>query len=98
MARLVRLIVYALLAVLAISFVRGVVGIFTRAVGDAMKGNSPTKPDQAANAGPFSGELVKDPVCGTFVPIQSQYSISAGGQTYHFCSQACLDRFALPSS
>jgi YHS domain-containing protein len=99
MARLVRLIVYAFLAVLAISFIRGVIGIFSRAVAEAVKGNAAgSKPSQRAGTGSFGGDLVKDPVCGTFIAITSPYSKSAGGETYHFCSQECLDRFPASTS
>lgn len=37
---------------------------------------------------------VKDPVCGMEVdPAQSKYHFQHGGQTFHFCSAACLDKF-----
>jgi len=97
MARILRLVVYALIAVLAISFVRGVMNIisraFAQAVGsDAAAGKSAAAPPEPI--GPLSGDWVKDPVCGTFVSVMSPHSKSAGGKTHYFCSQTCLDRFA----
>lgn len=93
---MLRAIVYALLGILAISFVRGVIGILTRGLADALRGttaNTATQPRQPASQGGFGGDLVKDPVCGTFVSVQSPYAKTAGGKTHHFCSQECLDRF-----
>ncbi len=96
MARILRLVVYALIGILAISFIRGMMNIISGAFAQAMRGGSvaksaatPTEPE-----GPLSGDLVKDPVCGTYVSVMSPHSKSAGGKTHYFCSQACLDRFA----
>jgi len=39
-------------------------------------------------------ETVRDPVCGMDVdPANSAGSAEHNGQTYHFCSQGCLERF-----
>lgn len=35
-----------------------------------------------------------DPVCGTYVSVESSFKKISGGQVYHFCSSACRDRFA----
>src|SRR5579871_3626804 len=48
---------------------------------------------------PPSGEpatgLVKDPVCGMTVdPRTAKHRAEHGGQTYHFCSARCRERFA----
>ncbi len=92
---MLRAIVYALLGILAITFVRGVIGILTRGFADAVRGNggAATQPRQPTQPS-YGGDLVKDPVCGTFVSIQSPYQKTVGGQAHHFCSQTCLDRFA----
>lgn len=39
------------------------------------------------------GELKKDPVCGTFVSVHSAITQQFGGETVHFCSTACRDRY-----
>lgn len=39
------------------------------------------------------GELKKDPVCGTFVPVASSVKKDINGQVLHFCSIACRDKF-----
>ena len=39
-------------------------------------------------------ELVKDPVCGTYIPRRKAIARGAGAATRYFCSAACADRFA----
>ncbi len=39
------------------------------------------------------GELVKDPVCGTYLPKEEALSVKAGGETHYFCSLSCRDKF-----
>jgi YHS domain-containing protein len=87
---------YALLSILLLTFIRGVVGILTKGVADLFK------EDQAgggARGGPkapraVSGELVKDPVCGTYVSSNSAFRRTVGGTTHVFCSEKCRDKFA----
>ncbi len=40
-----------------------------------------------------AGELRKDPVCGTFVPVATSLKLVVNGETLYFCSAACRDRF-----
>ena len=40
-----------------------------------------------------SGELKKDPVCGTFVAVASSIKRDVNGQVIHFCSTACRDKY-----
>lgn len=40
-----------------------------------------------------AGELRKDPVCGTFVPIASAMKRTVNGETVYFCSAECRDRY-----
>jgi YHS domain-containing protein len=41
-----------------------------------------------------AGELRKDPVCGTFVPISTSLKRVVNGETVYFCSTDCRERFA----
>lgn len=34
-------------------------------------------------------KLVRDPVCGTYVPPRSALSLTTSGTTHYFCSEAC---------
>jgi YHS domain-containing protein len=38
--------------------------------------------------------LKMDPVCGTYVAVDSSFKKIAGGKVYHFCSAECRNRFA----
>jgi uncharacterized protein len=38
-------------------------------------------------------KLVRDPVCGTFVPRRAALSMTAGGSTHYFCSEECRAKF-----
>ena len=40
-----------------------------------------------------SGEMVKDPVCGTYVSSDSAIRVKEGNQVYSFCSYECRDKF-----
>lgn len=40
-----------------------------------------------------AGELRKDPVCGTFVPVSSAVKRTVNGETLYFCSTECRDRY-----
>ncbi|GAB6887960.1 hypothetical protein JCM13304A_14580 [Desulfothermus okinawensis JCM 13304] len=40
-----------------------------------------------------AGEMVKDPVCGTYVSINSDIRVRDGDKTYCFCSYECRDKY-----
>lgn len=56
--------------------------------------NSPRQPNRGPAAQP-SGELHKDPVCGTYVAESTSFRRQAGGQTFYYCSEACREKHAL---
>ncbi|MES1262405.1 MAG: YHS domain-containing protein [Acidobacteriota bacterium] len=37
--------------------------------------------------------LQQDPVCGTYVSVETSLRKLTGGRVYHFCSAECRDRF-----
>jgi len=39
------------------------------------------------------GEMVKDPVCGTYIPREGSISLLAKGREVFFCSPRCRDQF-----
>jgi YHS domain-containing protein len=43
------------------------------------------------------GELRKDPVCGTYVSADTSVTKRINGQTVHFCSPACRDKYRAAS-
>jgi YHS domain-containing protein len=44
---------------------------------------------------PPSTVLQMDPVCGTYVAVDSSFKKIAAGKVYHFCSVECRDRFTV---
>jgi len=42
---------------------------------------------------PRRDELVKDPVCETYVPMSRAIRVEAGGKATFFCSPECAARF-----
>lgn len=39
-------------------------------------------------------KLVRDPVCGTYVPPQTALSLTSAGSTHYFCSEECRREFS----
>jgi YHS domain-containing protein len=67
------------------------------AIGGMARGSAPNppQPPQAATATDIrtSGELHKDPTCGTFVAASTAYTVVEDGVLLYFCSKECRDRF-----
>lgn len=40
-----------------------------------------------------AGDMVKDPVCGTYVPEDSRIRVKDGKQVHRFCSFECRDAY-----
>ncbi len=40
-----------------------------------------------------SGELVKDPSCGTYVDPESAITVKSGEDKFYFCSYECREKF-----
>ena len=40
-----------------------------------------------------TGDMVKDPVCGTYVPADADIRARDGDKVYAFCSYECRDKF-----
>jgi YHS domain-containing protein len=92
-----RVIIYLLLTVAAITVLKGIVGIFLKGVAQAMKDNPGAPGARSTNRGshqvPLTGELKKDPVCGTYIAAASSLKETVAGQTVHFCSAECRDKY-----
>lgn len=56
----------------------------------------PPRPGQPGpSRGPETrrGHMVRDPVCGMFVSTELSHRLNEGGETLHFCSEECLERY-----
>jgi YHS domain-containing protein len=89
-----RAIFYLLLTVVVITVLKSIVGVVLKGVSEAMKGSS-SAPDapRPSNQVPLTGELKKDPVCGTYIATATSIKERLGGETVHFCSQQCRDKY-----
>ena len=91
---MLRALIYTLLGILVITFLRGVIGIIAKGMSDLFKEEAELMGGASSpKKGEFGGELVKDPVCGTFVSIKSPHAKTVGGKSYHFCSEECCEKF-----
>lgn len=52
-----------------------------------------TENKQGEQSATESGEMIKDPVCGTYVPVDCDIRVRKDGEVYHFCSYECRDEF-----
>ena len=89
-----RVIFWLLGLVVAISVLRGVIGIIFKGLGDFIN-PAPSTPDtrRAENGVPLSGELKKDPACGTYIAAATSIHEKVGGETVYFCSKECRDKY-----
>jgi YHS domain-containing protein len=92
---MVRTILYVIVAVLFISALRSVIGIFARAFGSFVNPQPQAARKPSVEAG---GELKRDPVCGTFISTSTALQKKLGGETYYFCSPSCREKFSLQKS
>jgi len=79
---------------IAISVVRSVISEVQR----AMHGVRPATPVQQARQSSGTGAatmLQQDPVCGTYVAVDSSLKRIINGRVFHFCSPECRDKYAV---
>lgn len=94
-----RIIFELILTVVVITVLRSIIGIVMRGFGEAMRSGStmPGAGPRRANQVPLTGELKKDPVCGTYIATATSIKEKVGGQTFHFCSTECRDKYVASS-
>ena len=89
-----RVIFWLLGLVVIISLLRGVIGIIFRGLGELVNPRTSQPGGQRPqNQVPLSGELKKDPACGTYIAAASSIHETLGGETFYFCSKQCRDKY-----
>jgi YHS domain-containing protein len=86
---MIRAILFLLILIVAVTFLRAVIGLIARAMSQALE---PEKTD-AAPSHAAGGELKRDPVCGTYIAESASVKKTVGNQVIHFCSPSCRDRY-----
>jgi uncharacterized protein len=87
-----RALAYILVSLLLLTFIRSVVGLIMKTMSELMGSSTPPSTPQPKGT-PQGGELRRDPVCGTYVPEATAIKMKVRGETLHFCSPACRDKF-----
>ena len=78
--------------VLAISVIRSIVGVLSKAFSEFTNpSNGPSGP--RARTVPPVESLQKDPVCGTYIAPSAAVVQMVNGEKVYFCSPACRDKF-----
>jgi YHS domain-containing protein len=91
---MVRLLVYFLNLVFVILVGWIVSRIMQQILGPPRNSGRSPRSVPRNEAGPaLRGETARDPVCGMFVSTEVSHQLRQGGETLHFCSQECLDRY-----
>ncbi len=92
--------VFELLSALFVfGLIRAIVSAVGRAVANSGSVPNPAYRGAQAAANPDApemreaGELRKDPVCGTFVAMNTPHSTIIDGKTSYFCSRECRDLY-----
>ena len=88
---LLDLVDFAVLVLILIGVARKIVSLFSSSQTPVRTSTGPA-PSPFARA-PHQGEMVRDPVCGMFVATELSQKLSRGGNTVHFCSRECMEKY-----
>ncbi len=80
---MIRFILYFLVFLLIFRLLRSVIEAMVR----------PSKPVQDTRRADAAAELMRDPVCGTYVAAASSVTSVVGGKTVYFCSEECRGKY-----
>jgi YHS domain-containing protein len=96
---MIRALIELLLTIAVVLVARAVLTSILRGFARAATQSFPGQGAGAAPAGtPHAekvGNLQRDPVCGTYVAEGSALRRQAGGHTFYYCSQECMEKHAL---
>lgn len=56
-------------------------------------GKAPQRPGAEANRSGSGEAMVKDPECGTYLPVGDAIKKTISGQECYFCSNECLEKY-----
>jgi YHS domain-containing protein len=90
---MIRFLVFCLVSVFLITLVKAFIGIILKGLAELMNPREENRSAPGAQQVPAGGVLRKDPVCGTYVAESSSVKLTVKGETVHFCSSGCRDKF-----
>ena len=82
-----------ILFLIAISAIKSAVNYGRRLWYGIQPGRPIVRSRSTGQSPPPSTVLQMDPVCGTYVAVDSSFKKIAAGKVYHFCSIECRNRF-----
>jgi hypothetical protein len=97
MFRVFRIIPILLIIVMLITILRSVIGVVMKLFGNLVSRPGSTSNGAKRPTMQVSGELHRDPVCGTFVAGSTAYQRRDAKQTFYYCSETCRSQHALVS-
>jgi YHS domain-containing protein len=81
-------------AIFLFATVRMLYGALRHVLAPRMAPHRPqSRAEAAREASGGQGEMVRDPVCGMFVSTELSHRLKRQGQTFHFCSEQCLQKY-----
>lgn len=83
-----------LFTILIVIVARAVLTSLFKGFSSVSSNSAPRQAKEAPDARP-TGELHKDPVCGTYVAESTPFRRQAGGQQFYYCSDTCREKHAL---
>jgi YHS domain-containing protein len=89
---LIDFIDFVVLVLFLIGMARKIGSLFRAPQGQAKPSWGP-RPTPSANPATRVGEMGRDPVCGMFVSTELSQKLRVGGNTIHFCSRECMDKY-----
>ena len=88
-----RVILYLLIAVILISVLRSILGVIAKSFGQLMSPPPTQSKPAPGHEVPLTGELKKDPACGTYIAAATSIREKVGGEVLYFCSKQCRDKY-----
>jgi YHS domain-containing protein len=83
-----------ILFLIAISVIRSVIGFVQRALTGSRPPTSVGGPGGTPGHRSETTMLQQDPVCGTYVGVDSSLKRVVNGRVLHFCSPECRDKYS----
>ncbi len=90
---MLRAITYLLITIFLITVIRSIIGVVLRGFSDLLRTSPAPAAARPSPSVPLTGELKKDPVCGTYTAVSSSVQQTFRGETLYFCSTGCRDKY-----
>ena len=82
-----------ILLVIAISVIRSVASFIQRAF-TGVRSHTSVRGPSGVHSTPGTTMLQQDPVCGTYVAVDTSLKRVVNGRVIHFCSEECRDKYS----